>query len=208
MSNGPMFFAVLSLVLTGCSASGREEATSTELVRLTTLPPCRSLESNRDLQINVLFDLRPDGSVADVRLLGTSRDPEWDLAAADSMKRWQFTPARWDSAPSERWIRIAILVRPRESRTITVGELHADSLPEADSLCALLRTGVEFETLSREPKPGTSIPRGRITGPVDIATFPQRIREELRDLREDGFTGPIRVGSEFIIYVRLRTDRL
>ena len=208
MNNGVVSLLILLLVLAGCSSTGQLDSTaaSSELVRMTTLPPLQSLTYFNGLKLSVLFHIRSDGTVADVKLLGTERTSEWDRAAADSMRQWRFAATPRDSSPSDRWVRIAVIVQVQEPMLMTVGEIRVDSQQEADSIHALLEGGADFEALSRHLSPGTSIPLGRIIGPVDIAIFPQHVRQELRKLAMNGFTHPIRIDAGFYIYRRMKPD--
>lgn len=187
--------------LAGCAHTRELEVAPPELIRISSLPSISSFTQNERLTINVLFRVLVDGEVAEVRILGTSGDPAWDAAAKDSMRGWRFH--RIAGCPPEgTWIRNALVVQAEEQRFMSLGELVMTGEREADSLHALLESGVAFESLARMHT-ATSEPYTALT---DIARFPRKVRDVLRKLRVDEFTRPIRVGGNYVIYKRFRLD--
>lgn len=197
---------VLALVLlVGCAASKRTvvPADAARVISLTPLPPVSSLSSVGGIRIEVMFLVRPDGSVADVRMLESSNDPAWDLAAADSMRLWKFALQEIDTSEQAIWVRTNVVVQVQEPTVMTLAELTFDSRQDADSVYALLNGGIEFSALAREMYSGPS-PRCKwFLGSVNIARYPRHIREVLVSLAVNEFTSPLPVDSQYAIYMRL-----
>jgi TonB family protein len=196
---------VIMLILFAGCCGGRQTVIpedTPDVISMTSLPPQGAGLHDVPLRLNVYFHLLTDGSVADVNLQSTSGDPVWDAAAIDSMKQWRFTPLAPGSPSGGRWIRRTILVQIQEPIVLTLGELVVDSKEEADSLYAQLRRGVNFFTLAKRTEEGETTEIGRFIGDVDIARFPEQVRSEVRKLRVNSFTQPIRVGNMYVIYQR------
>ncbi len=197
---------VLFVSLIGCATS--EETTIPdswpEVISMASLPPL----AQRELKLKAFFLVLDDGSVADVKLRGTSGDPHWDTLATESMKQWQFTPAVHDSSPNGRWIPERILVESETPVVITLSEIVASSMNQADSLYSLLRTGVDFDSLAGLLSKGSSGIHGKFLGTIDIVQYPKHIRDELRKLNFNDITRPLRLGADYIIYKRYDPERV
>jgi TonB family protein len=139
------------LLLAGCATTKETESPSEqpELISMTALPPVAPNFPTNGLKLNILFHVKGDGSVTDVRMLGSSGDPSWDHFAIDSMKQWRFTANRSDSISNERWIRNTIILQVQEPVVLTLGVLTVGSQQEVDSLYALLHNGTDFDVLSK-----------------------------------------------------------
>lgn len=201
----PLF--ILSLILIGCATTKPvPPSDQPELIGMTSLPTISANYSMSGLKLNVMFQVRNDGSVSEVNLMKSSGDPDWDRAAIDSMKLWHFTPSQTDKPAAERWIRNTIILQVQEPMVLTLGELKAGSQQEADSLYALLQNGSNFETLSKQIAPGSADPRGKFIGAVDIARYPKHVRDALRKLAINQITPPLRIGTQYLIYKRFKPD--
>ena len=196
-------------LLIGCSVSLQDGTLTdtSEVVSMSPLPPLASSFPAGVLKLNVLFRVLNDGSVAEVNMLVPTGDPVWDASAIDSMRQWRFTADPHDTLATDRWIRMAVLVRVEESIVMNLGELIAAGRQEADSLHSLLVGGIDFLTLAKQVRVGSSNTIGRSLGAIDIARYPRHVRDELRKLRVNGMTEPIRLGGNFVIYKRFALDR-
>jgi TonB family protein len=206
--SGVMLVIALIVVLGGC-CTHREAMTPPEtvdIVRMTSLPPIQQREYQPQFKVNVIFHVRKDGSVADVRVLSSSGDVQWDETAVDSMRNWRFSPLPPDSPDEGVFIRRTILVQIQESVFLTLGELYAGSREEADSFYTLLRQGYDFLELARESGAKTLTDMGGFVGMVNIARYPEQVRDRLRQLREHEITQPIRVGDTYVIYKRFGSE--
>ena len=197
--------AVLFASLIGCATS--EETTTPdnwpEVISMASLPPL----AQRELKLKVLFLVLDDGSVADVKIRGTSGDLHWDTLATESMKQWRFTPAVHDSSPNGHWIQERILVEAETPVVITLGQIVASSMEQADSLYSLLKAGADFDSLAGLSSTGSSGKRGKFLGTIDIVQYPKHIRDELRKLSFNDMTHPLRLGADYIIYKRYDPER-
>jgi TonB family protein len=200
--------AIAALLFVGCSASRPAEGPppQLELISVTSLPTLPTMFSAGGLKLNVMFRVVNSGDVAEVKFVTSSGDPEWDQAAVDSMKQWRFTSWVPDGLPAECWVRNTCVVQIQEPCILTLGQLSAPTKEEADSLYALLEGGTDFDLLAKELRPGTTEKYGSYLGTMDISRYPQQVRVELRKLGVNGFTPPIRVGSNYMIYKRYSGD--
>jgi TonB family protein len=198
----------LIFLLVGCGTSQQTESPSDqpELIIMTSLPPVAPGFPTNGLKINVLFHATSDGSVTEVRMLGSSGDPVWDRSAIDSMKQWRFAPYQVSGPPSSRWIRNTIILQVQEPTILTLGELTVATQQEADSLYTLIRGGMDFDAISKQIAAGTSTALGKFLGMVDIARYPKHVRDELRKLALNEITPPLRIGSKYKIYKRYMPD--
>ena len=185
--------SITLLLLTGCVGT-REVAAPTErveLISMTPLPPIAQGSYHAGMRLNVLMHILPDGTVEDVRMLGSSGDVGWDSLALQNMRRWRYAPFQRDGVPTDVWFRQQIVIKIQEPVVMTIGELVSPTLREADSLHALLEKGIDLDSLLR-----------RAIGTFDIAKYPENIRDVLKRLDPGEYTSPLRRGDEYVIYKR------
>ncbi len=196
---------VLSLVvLAGCTAA-RETPRSIpapELIAVSSLPPCTSGSLTGEIQIDVVFEVARAGNITGIRLAHTSGDPVWDRAAVEVMKQWRFAPISFLADSATLAVKTHVNVRPEEPVAFPLGSLTVSTKAEADMLYDLLRTGTSFDSLAATFRWNSSEKRGRNLGVTDIGTFPYHIRQELRTLRTERITPPLKLGTEFVIFKR------
>ncbi len=197
---------ILILLMLGCAPFPErvETPAAPSVIHLSPLPPLTELSQVAKPELSVIFLIREDGTVEDVRLLSTSGDPEWDNAAVDSLRKWRFTSAKDDRDVGKRWIRYRIRIEIAEPVYLTLGEIVAFSKDEADSIYQLLRRGMDFLTIAHQIREDTNQPFGRFVGTVDIAQYPEHVRNQLRKLRVNQFTRTIEFGDTFIIFKRFK----
>jgi TonB family protein len=205
-----LFAAFCLLTLIGCHATQQSTVlpTQPQLLRSTPLPPLTSPTAVLGLKLNVMFRILSDGTVGEVNLLTPSGDPKWDTLALRSMKQWRFTRIHHDGGPAETWVRYPVLVQPqiKEPVVMTLGELSAATEREADSLYTLIENGADFDALALNA-PGTSAgDQKSYLRTLDIASYPSAVRDDLRRLREEEVTRPLRVDNRFVIYKRYRDE--
>ena len=201
-----VFFLMLPLVLAGCATTRTgSQSQQPQLISMTSLPSISAAYSSNGLKLNVLFHVRDDGSVTDVRLMESSGDTTWDNTAIDSMKLWRFS-AFQDLSQAGRWIRNTIVLQIQAPTILTLGELISKDPQEADSLYSLCANDMAFDTLLKQNAPGTAEPLGKIIGAVDIARYPEHVREALRKLGINQITHPLRLGTRYFIFKRYKPD--
>ena len=155
--------SITLLVLVGCGGS-RQMAVPTErleLISMTPLPPISLSSYATEMRLIVLMHILEDGTVEDMRMLGSSGDSDWDSLALRVMRQWRYARPRCDSVPNDVWIRQPLLIRVQEPIVMTVGELVSASLREADSLCLLLEKATDLDPIFKQA-----------VGTVDIAKYP------------------------------------
>jgi hypothetical protein len=195
------FTAILFLaVIAGC-ATQREPY---RIIEKTALPVYRGNQVDTQLNLRVFFHIMEDGYVDDVRLQTKTGDSEWNRAAADSMKKWRFTTQHPDSS---FWLAVNVKVLIVQADLRNLGELIASDRAMAFDLYHRLRSGVSFQQLVNEAR--TGVPAGvsaRYLRDVNIEEYPPAVRSILGDLETGKFTRPVRVGMEYIIYMRFDRD--
>lgn len=196
----------LFMVLIGCSATQHISVPieQPELISTAPLPPLASVSYAGGLNLRVMLHVMEDGTIADARLLESSGDSEWDSLALQSMKKWRYTPALRDGVPVDLWVRQLIVVQVQEPIILKLGELVSSNEHKADSLYTLLQNGADFDTLVKQTPGIPSHGQSGFRGAVDIATYPRHVRDQLKKLRLDEFTRPIRVGLNYVIYRRYK----
>jgi TonB family protein len=197
----------LLFLLAGCSAIQQTDAPiqPPELVKGAPLPPIVSFVPEGGMRFDVMILVREDGTVGNVTLLQSSRDPDWDSLALHSIMKWEFIPARRDGMPVKLWIHQPLRVQLRDPVFRTLAALASATREEADSLSLLLEHGMTFDTLLRQAL-HVSGDKSGTTGTVDISVYAPRLRDELLKLREGEVSRPLRVGNRFIIYRRLKKE--
>jgi hypothetical protein len=123
------------------------------------------------------------------------------------MKQWRFSPNANDTTSDGHWYHYLFDVHVGEPIILTLGELVASGPQEADSLHELLNTGVAFASVAKQFVSGSSGERGRFLGAVCIDTYPERVRNELRKLNVNDFTRPLRLGKDYVIFMRFENTR-
>lgn len=181
------------LLLTGCAGTQEVAAPAerVELISMTPLPPIAQGSYHAGMRLNVLIHIQPDGTVEDVRMLGSSGDVGWDSLALQNIRRWRYAPFHRDGVPVDVWFRQQVVIKIQEPVVMTIGELVSSTLHEADSLHALLEKGIDLDSLLR-----------RAIGTFDIAKYPEKIRDVLKRLDPGEYTSPLRRGDEYVIYKR------
>jgi TonB family protein len=181
------------LLFTGCRITHEAmvPAERVELISTTSLPRITLSSYRSGLRLNVLMHIREDGTVENVKMLGSSGDAEWDSLAMLSMKQWRYAPFRRAGAPVDLWFRQVVVVQIQDPVVLTIGEIVSPSLHEADSLHALLKKGTNMDSLFR-----------RALGTFDLGGYPRNVREALKRLDPGEHTSPLRRGEEYVIYKR------
>ena len=188
-----ILFPVVILALAGCAAIQQVEAPSMklELIEMTPLPAIESPAYAAGMKLNVLLHVLQDGTVENVKMLGSSGDVAWDALALESIRHWRYAAPRRDGVPVDAWFRQLVVVQIQEPIVMNIGETLFASQREADSAYAMLEKGTDLDTLFKSS-----------LGSVNIMNYPQHVRDQLKRLKEDDTTRPLRVGDKFVIYKR------
>jgi hypothetical protein len=195
------FTAILIFtVIAGC-ATQREPY---RIIEKTALPVYRANQVDTQLNLRVFFHIMEGGYVDDVRIQTKTTDNDWNRAAADSMKKWRFTTQYPDSS---FWLAVNVKVLIVKADLRNLGELIASDRDTAFDLYHRLRSGVSFHQLVDEARSGILAGvSARYQRDVNIDEFSPAVRSLLNDLETGKFTRPVRIGMEYIIYMRLDRD--
>ena len=201
-----MKYSLLVLVLLwGCVSSEPPEGMYTlpALIRQTPLPPWPYEDAAPELTLAVKVRVGTDGSVLNARLVSSSADPQWDSLALAAIKTWQYAPALVNGQPTALWVQQTMRVRFEQPLILPLAVLRCDDENLADSLYRLLLSGVPFDSLARQYAVSGSGARSGRLGAVDLRTLPHHIRTAIVDAGKSGFTKPLSLGRQFVIYKRL-----
>ncbi len=200
-----LFFLIFSIIITSLLITGftgcATEREVTHLQKETELPVYEADEEVDQLELSVLFKVKENGSIEDVRLLNTSGISEWDNAAVDSMKKWTFKPPPDDS--ESFWFQRRVVVQMQPSYAMNIGELIARNEEEANLLYSRLRAGINFHRLVREAQDNSSIGKGgRYLRNIQTSEYPIDISRKLVELNVGDYTRPVKLGDEYVIFKR------
>ncbi len=202
------YIVILTLLLAAGCASVQPTTTPSdqpEIVFMAPLPPYPSNIPLSGLRFTVMLHVMDNGAVGEASMVGTSGDVGWDSTAIQSIKHWKFQPAKQNGKPVASWLRQAVIVQIQEPVVLYLGEIVLPRRDAADSLYALLTNGMSFETLAMQSV-AASHDHGGYLGAVDIAVFPKAVRDKLKDLAIGDITPPIKLGADYVIYKRFKSD--
>jgi TonB family protein len=199
---------VVLLIFAGCAAP--ELATvppsQTELVSMTPLPPITSMSGAFGIRLVAVFRVLPDGSTAEVTLMRSSGDKDWDRPAIDSMKQWHFVPLTGNTKPEDRLIRLAVIVQVQDPVVMQLAEMVITSKEKADSLYALLKEGADFDALAASTFTTEAVGTWKPRAVVNVVRYPGHVRDALCTLRSNQVSEPIRVGLDYLIFKKYKAD--
>lgn len=198
---------LIMVLMAGCA--GSQPADTYVAPRLIEQEPFPALPPNlaayrQDFHMNL--QIGTDGSVLRVALDHWSGDPDWDSTAVANIRRWRFTPAMYQGKPVKLWIDLRASVRSEEPVLIGLNEIVCPTRELADSVYSMLRAGSEFENLAALYSVAPSRQQHGRLGVVDLHRYSGEVRDALRDLHTNEYTGPLAVGSYFCIYKRVPWD--
>jgi TonB family protein len=157
------------------------------------------------MKFNVMILVRKDGTVGSVKSLEPSGDADWDSLAMHAILNWQFTSARLDGKPIDLWVRQPLRIQLRDPIVMLLAEVVSATKHDADSLYGLISRGMDFDSIYRY----TTRPWGERTGTVgsvDITMYAPYVRDELLKMKEGDVSRPLRFGSSYVIYKRLKKE--
>jgi TonB family protein len=186
------------IFLAGCGVSRQTEEMPEQLefITLTQLPPLTLDKNLFGLKMNLLLHVKQDGTIDNARMMGSSGDPVWDSLALQSVRQWRCAPPLRDGVPAEVWARQLVIVQVQTPMLMTIGQLTVPTREAADSLYGLVSKGVEFDHLF--------VPDLKT---IDVNIYPGRVREQLKRLKENETTPPLRLGSQYLIFKRFHMQK-
>jgi TonB family protein len=203
MRTATVILLALSLLITGCSSSRLSTGSDqqTELISLTPLPTLTT-PTAFGIKIIVLFRVSPEGVPAEVSMLRSSGDPDWDRPAVDSLMQWRFAPITGDREKGDRWIRYAVVVQVQEPTLMRLAEMILPSRERAEAIYAQLQGGASFDSLGKALLTGGTEGAWKPVELINLTRFPSHVREALCPLSSNQVTEPIRVGPNYVIFKR------
>jgi len=197
---------VVVLSFAGCAffSETQQPDTMPQLVYRTPLPAVPADWATTRPKIEVLFHISKTGAVEGAHFINPTGDDNWESRALTEMMQWRYSPARFGQDSVPVWIRVPVNVIFTDTKMLNLSELVCVNKTCADSAYLLLLAGHPFESIVQElPSVSTGTYEKRI-GETDIRIFTEEVQRELARLEEDGFTKPIRIGSSFVIFKRMR----
>lgn len=196
---------LIVFILAGCAPLQQTEAPDTlpQLLYQVPLPAWQRSTVVQDFPLELLIRVTAEGTVGSARLLTSSGSREWDTLALAAVRQWRFAPARDGARPIPTWIRQKVRVHFEAPAMMMLREIACANQRLADSLYALLLSGVPFDSLAREYSASASREQGGLLGEVDIRAFPTHIRRPLGNLHIGEISKPLLLGENFVIYKRI-----
>jgi hypothetical protein len=162
--------------------------------------------SIEEVTVNALFYVLADGTVEEVALTDHVISPEWDAAAIDSMKKWKFSKLPSNMDPDGIWLRRVIKVQFEEPNIMDLVFITLDDSTVADSLYSTFNSRSNFIRLFEQSDIHKFTYEFGIERDQNIAKYPEHVRLELRKLKINNYTRPIRLNNRFLIFQRIETQ--
>ena len=160
--------------------------------------------STFQLKIALKIFVGENGNVRDVELLNSSGDRSWDTAAANTIREWKYSPAKYDGKPVSIWLRQTAVVQFSDPQYLILGEIIFSDEETADSAFALLESGANFSEIVQRYSIASSRSSNGSLGNVNVQIFPEQIKKALLRLNQGAHTAPLKYGEQFAIFKRLK----
>ncbi len=175
-----------------------------ELIYQHPLPAFPKPLSSSHLRIALKIFVSEDGAVHDVELMNSSGYLSWDSAAANAIRLWKYSPAKYDGKPVSIWLRQTAIVQFSDPFYVLLGEIIFTDEETADSAFALLETGVNFSEIVQKYSIASSRSSNGSIGTVNVQIFPEQIKKALLRLERGDYTAPLKYGEQYAIFKRLK----
>lgn len=200
----PLIVFIAAAVMMGCTST-QETANLVppQLVYQYPLPPYTKPLTVPVFRIALEILVTKEGTVRDVRFLNSSGSREWDIAAADVIKQWKYTPARIEGTPVSIWLHQTAVVKFSEPYFLSLAEIICNTEAEADSAYAMLLAGLSFTEAVQKYSIAASRTQQGTIGKINVQIYPEPIKTKIVKLQEDQFTRPVLYGGHYAIFKRL-----
>ncbi len=200
------FAMVFSLIFfSACSSTQQTTGiTPPELVFQYPLPAFPKPLTASYLRIDLKILVDKNGSVRDVALQNSSGSLSWDSAAANAIRQWKYSPARYEEKPVSIWLQQTAIVKFSDPQYILLAEIVFNNAATADSAFALLERGADFSEIVQKYSIAPSRSNNGSLGVVNVQIFPQQIKTILLKLKTGTHTAPLKQGEQFTIYKHLK----
>lgn len=195
---------LVSLVVAGCSVFGglESDVIPPTLVQKSDFPPLPATVTSKTLDLKTDLIISKAGAVVRAWLLNSSGDLAWDSAAVKRIMSWKYSPAMLKGTPIQMRISQAVHVIYHPPLLMILSQIVCTSAGQADSVYADLRAGESFDSLSSVISPTNSVVRSGYVGKVDIRQYSDEIQNELKNLKVNAYTRPLRLGTYYAIFMR------
>lgn len=203
----PLIYLAL-ITFAGCTP----QPGAIQVIQKSEFPTYRGDEVRDQIELDVLIQISDDGHVTDARLLNTSGDQEWDIAALDSLKQWTFTkpPAERSTFTIKRKIIVNLELVGRDDpespiRRVEriIGVIETTNKTNAEAFHKQLKADSEFLELMRhiqqhEPEDAVA----RIYYDFSENDYPEHILQIVQNLDHGAFTRPLSLDDGYVIFKR------
>jgi TonB family protein len=197
-------FLFCSILLISCSSIPQNENQNARLELLEKYPLPTVLQDiyRPNFRLSALMLINQNGSVMEVKLLGSSGDNSWDKQVIESLKKWKYAPPLVDNVPRSIWIQQDIRIEIGDPLYLSFSEILCENVAQANQVYDALKNGEDFGDLALKYSVNPSrLNRGRVES-VDIHIYPDYLQKALRSLGSHEFSSPIRYGDKYLIVKR------
>lgn len=199
------FYSIFIILLGGCVAQKSPPNESIPYpISMALFPVLGDEIAVDEVIVTALFYVLADGKVDEVVLTNQIINPEWDAAAVDSMKKWQFSRLPSNMDTEGIWLRRVIKVQFEEPNVMDLAYITINDSTVADSLYTTLNSRSNFIRLFDQSVSHPFSYEFEIERDQNIAKYPEHVRLELRKLKINNYTKPIRLNNQFLIFQRIQ----
>lgn len=193
------------LIVAGCSSRGviGPDPSIPYPVTMALFPVLEEPGALDNIMLDVLFYVRHDGIVEDVALAKPAISSSWDAAAIDSMKKWVFTRPPSHLTENGIWLRRTVKVEFEEPMIMDLVALYVNDEAVADSLFRRFHWRTDLQRDFADPGAHDFSYQVQVERDINISRYPDHVRNELKKLKINGYTRPIRVDRQYVIFQRL-----
>jgi hypothetical protein len=204
MKTAVVLFCVLFIA--GCSSNSQldKSITQPELLEQTPLPEITGSVYRQNFRLNMQLLIDEVGDVKDARFIDGSGIESWDSLALTCVKQWRFSPGKVDNVPTKLWVNQTAIVKITDPVYLPLAQILCQSSEDANKIMELLNQGKDFNDLVLQYSTVPSKDSRGSFGKIDINLYSPYIRDRLLKLRTDEFTEPIKFGTRYIIFKRIK----
>ncbi len=193
------------LVVFGCSSSRTNFDESAPYPVKMALFPLIADAPDEDIILSVLFYLDKQGEVLDVALASEGITPEWNAAAIDSMRKWTFSKPPQNLVDEGIWVRRSVRVFFDDPVIMNLASITIPEAAMADSVYAALTYRSKLDELFTDSSKHNFPYTLEVQYDQNLGVYPDHIRNELKKLRLNTYTKPLKLDNYYVIYQRIDT---
>ncbi len=201
----PLLLFFTLLYCASCTSSHQaSDMVLPEIVYQHPLPPFPKPVTTPTLRIDLKIHVAENGTVPEVLFLEGSGSDDWDSSAASAIRKWKYSPARYQEKPVSIWLHQTAVIQFSEPHYLLLAEILCTTTEEADSAYALLEQGWSFSDVAEKYSVASSRSTYGRLGTVNIQIYPQQIKILLSRLDREQYTSPVKYGERYAIFMRLK----